>query len=152
MMAASPCRSPRRPLNVLAMYMAIRTVLCLYSSGRTTDIVTDSDGVSHTVFICEGFALPLAILRFAGRDITERLTKILTERGYSVTAIAEREVVPDVIEKLCFTGLDHDTEHKSTAPIDKEKTYVLPDENIITVAPDVSVSRKCCSSHIAPIN
>ena len=30
-------------------------------------------------------------------------------------------------------GLDHDTELKSTAAIDKDKTYVLPDVNIITV-------------------
>ena len=53
MMAASLCRSPRWPLNVLAMYMAIQTVLFMC----TTDIVTDSDGVSHAVFIYEGFSL-----------------------------------------------------------------------------------------------
>ena len=29
--------------------------------------------------------------------------------------------------------LDLDTEHKSTAEMDKEKTYELPDENIITI-------------------
>ena len=28
---------------------------------------------------------------------------------------------------------------------------MLPDENIVTVAPNVSVSRKCCSSHTVPI-
>ena len=65
-------RSPRRLLNVLAMYMAIQTFLCLYASGRTTDTVTDSDGTSHTVFIYKGFALPLAILRFGGREINDR--------------------------------------------------------------------------------
>ena len=83
--------------------------------------MTDSDVVSHTAFIYEGFPLPLAILRFAGCDITEKL-----ERGYSFTATAESEIVPDVTEKLCFIGLDHDTEHKTTAPIDNEKTYRAP--------------------------
>eukprot|EP01084_Bolivina_argentea_P297501 512542_1 len=123
--------------NVPAMYLAIQGLLSLYATGRLTGMVFESgEGVSHSIPCYEGYALQHAIFRLdlAGRDLTEYLMRLLTDHGYSFTTSAEREIVKDIKEKLCYVALNYEFElKKAETSSDIEKTYELPDGEIITI-------------------
>jgi actin-related protein len=110
--------------NVPALYISMQAVLSLYdlfifiyfysflfnvtfflnerySTGRTTGVVLDSgDGVTHSVPIFEGFALPHSVMRndIAGREVTKYLKLLLRKEGFNFNTTAEFEIVKNIKE------------------------------------------------------
>jgi actin len=82
-----------------------------------------------------GYVLPHAISRMnlAGRDLTEHLIRLMYDRGYHFITTAEKEVVRNIKEKLCYIAVDYEQEVQNTKDVNKsiEKTYVLPDGQIV---------------------
>ena len=123
--------------NVPCLYVNVQAVLALYSSGRTTGVVLDSgEGISHTVPIYEGYAIPHAIQKIllAGKDLTEYLREILKERGLNFTTPAELEIVRDIKETMTVVVSDYQEAMKDADDSHAcEKNYELPDGRKILI-------------------
>ena len=119
--------------KVNGLYIEIDAVLSLYATGRYSGVVLDcGDGVSHTVPIYQGFALGQAIrtVTLGGRDISDYMMKILSERGYSFHIY--RDILKDIIEKLSYIAEDFEEELRNYWHC-VDTNYELPDRQVITI-------------------
>ncbi len=123
--------------NVPSLMIAGAHQMALSAGGRTTGIVLDcGGGVSHVAPVYEGNTLHGAIIRLnlAGVDLTDYLVKLLTDRGYSFTTMAERELVRSIKETLCYLAPDFDRELLSASTGGAiERSYTLPDGQVIVL-------------------
>ncbi|XP_074874149.1 actin-1-like isoform X2 [Carettochelys insculpta] len=121
--------------QVPALFVALQALMALYASARTTGLVLDSgDGVSMTVPVYKGHCLLHGVSRldFAGRDITTYLAQLLLETGQSFVSTAEKEIVKDIKEKLCYVALEPNQKNQEKSK-KLAREYVLPDGNIIKI-------------------
>ncbi|KAJ7392520.1 Alpha-centractin [Desmophyllum pertusum] len=121
--------------NVPALFISMQAVLSLYASGRTTGVVLDSgDGVSHSVPIYEGFAMPHSIMRtdIAGRDVTAYLRLLLRKEGFNFHSSSEQEIVRTIKERACYLAINPQKEESLEG---ERMQYVLPDGSMLEVGP-----------------
>lgn len=120
-----------------ALYIQVNAVLSLYASGRVTGVVLDSgDGVTCTVPIYEGFALPQGIQRsdVAGRDVTNHLKLLLRKNGSNLHTSAEMEIVKKIKEEKCFVAFNIEkSENEARDETDPPIPYTLPDGKVIEI-------------------
>ena len=123
--------------SVPQLYLQMQAVCALYASGRSTGCVLDSgDGVTHTVPIYEGFAIPHAInqLKLAGCDLTTYFQGLLKERQINFSTAAELEIVKDIKETMCYVVGDFDAAMKeSNETHAADKNYELSDGKKIMI-------------------
>lgn len=97
-------------------YSAVTSVLALYASGKTTGLVLESgEGITHSVPIYEGFALPFATIKldFGGKDLTKYLIQLLNNvNDKDLTQNNFYEIFQKIKEKKCFVTFDYDSSIK----------------------------------------
>jgi len=126
--------------NCPALFVSAQALLALYASGRTTGVVLDSgDGVTHCVPVYEGFALSHAVMRsdVAGRDVTELLMTQLRRAGHAFHTSAEKEVVRQMKETMCYVAYNpQKEEHPEHEKPSQAQQFKLPDGSMIAVGPE----------------
>lgn len=128
--------------KVPKLYLGNQAVMSLFATGRTTGTVVDAGyGITHTVPIYEGFAIPHATteVSLCGQGLTEFMVQLWQEkanaRGWQVELGAEDLAEAEIFKiKYSRVASDYDAELKSAnegngASIE----YKLPDGNMITV-------------------
>lgn len=117
--------------NVKGMYVAIKGVLALYATGRTTGISLHSeDGVSHTVPIYEGYALPHAIIRLdlGNRDLADYMIQKMNGKGHNIN----KETAYGIMKETGYIVNDYEAEMtKSESQV--QQNYQLPGGQTIAI-------------------
>lgn len=93
-------------------------------------VVECGEGVSYTVPVFEGYAMPHAIhkLDIAGQDITNELIRQLKEDHVPINQ-NHFEYVRDMKEQMCSVALNYEHAIHSRDPLNEEqRSYELPDE------------------------
>jgi len=120
--------------NTPALYLCSTAVLAMWSTGKKTGIVLESGGgVTHVVPIYENHSVPHAIQRLSlgGRDVTDRLVTLLTERNEHIN----QQFAEEIKKEACFVSCDVEADLAVAAQSAIfEKGIEFPDGEVITVS------------------
>ena len=99
--------------DVSSLYIGLQSTLSLYASGRIDGVIVDCGyDCINIVPIYQGLAIKRSNKRLnvGGKQLTDYLLKILTNRGYCFTTTAEREIVVQMKQDLCYVSQKHEDE------------------------------------------
>lgn len=123
--------------NVPGVYLATPPALSIYAAGKFTGVVVDcGHSVTQVVPIFDGYALSGSVLRsnIGGKDVTDYLQMLLSERGLHLTTSAEREIVKNMKETHGYVALDFAQEYAaSKSGMTRRVSYQMPDGNVTSL-------------------
>ena len=101
--------------SLSSLYIGLQSIFSLYASGRTTGLVLNcGNEMTYCVAMNRGFVLSdrnsIQNVSFGGKDLTKYIDGLFSERGYTFTTRAEKKIVADVKEKLCYVAKDFEKE------------------------------------------
>ncbi|KYQ91605.1 actin [Tieghemostelium lacteum] len=123
--------------NSPALYVAKDSVLALYASGRVSGTVLSiGHGVTNAISIDTGY-MPLNSVKrmdFGGKEVSNCMASLLTERGYNFGTRAEMQTVNMIKEQHGFVSLDYEADCQEALSSSKMYTqYELCDGNKVLV-------------------
>ena len=90
-------------LQVKSLAVMNTAALSMYSSGRVSGLIAEvGEGISYTVPVFQGYALPHAQIKLdlAGKDVTEKLIEQLTAEGIA-NCKEDHEHIRSLKEQMC---------------------------------------------------
>ncbi|MEX2718340.1 MAG: rod shape-determining protein [Candidatus Sigynarchaeum springense] len=111
-------------------------VMALVNAGLSTGMVVEiGEGMAHIVPINEGEVLTYAVNRLplGGVDVNENLKNFLMQEGINLNYSAQKEILRDIKEKLCYVAEDINTESQNAYKMNIRRPYTLPDGTVIQI-------------------
>lgn len=111
-------------------------VMALVNAGLSTGLVVEiGEGMAFIVPIHDGEVITHAVNRLplGGVDVNENLKNFLMQEGYSLNFSAQKEILRDIKEKLCYVAEDVNTESQMAYKNRTRRPYLLPDGTEIQI-------------------
>ena len=125
--------------DVPALYIANKAVLACFASGVTTGLVVDMGANITVTPVIYGSAVEWAsqVLPIGDAELVSRLLTLITEKGYTFTTAAERDMLRDALRTRVYVCSDFQSEllkfqtDEANQVSKPENYYETPDGSVI---------------------